>query len=104
LKTQFYDIHMASAASDLLRLCADGSKAWLRPPAKRARGLKNAGARANDYLRAGSHIQKLLIGAAALCENFSSPPWQARWKALWGSFGVNSATTSNQTWATALQR
>jgi hypothetical protein len=66
--------------------------------------VETAGARANDYLRAGRHIQKLLIGAAALCKNFSSPPWQARWKALWGSFGVDSATTSNQTWATALQR
>ena len=87
--TQFYDTHtdgsfstaagavpepstwammlMASAASDLLRLYADGSKARRRSAAKRAR-IEDAGARANSRRQ---FIQKPLIGAAAPGKNFS---------------------------------
>jgi hypothetical protein len=43
----------------------------LRDRPVRKAPVEPAGARASDYFRAGSYIQKLLMGAIALCKNFS---------------------------------
>ena len=94
LKTQFYDTHtdgsFSTAAGAVpepstwaMMLIGFGSlRTRRRAPGSEARrdrdrplsahaDQKSAGVRANDCLRAGNYIQKLLIGVAALCKNFS---------------------------------